>query len=177
MCTPNGKWEGAGRAPTTAVTSHANVLAYKLMPRYITWTRGRQRPLLVQTSTGPTEGHHNIKRALALPSFPSLNRLAQDLTNHAGPPTLTEQTWTCFGQWQLPPLGQGRGWGSKRAGGREMGEALCRERSGGLLCLNLMVHRSLDSGLKYHFGGNGACWKPGVPGREYGRCSPTEGPS
>lgn len=78
--------------PTTAVTSRADVPAYKLMPRYITWTHGLQRPLLVQTSAGPTEGHHNIKRALALPSSPSLNRLAQDLTNHAGPPTLAEQT-------------------------------------------------------------------------------------
>lgn len=63
---------------------------------------------------------------MALLSFPFLNRLAQDLSNHARPPpNLAEQTWTCFGQWQLLPWARVEvaERGVKWAGGREMGEA------------------------------------------------------
>ena len=84
----------------------------------------------MQTYAGPTEGHCNIKRALALPSFPSLNRLAQNLTNHAGPPTLAEQTWTCFGQWQLPPWARVEAGGHSRLGAGRWGRPSAEKANG-----------------------------------------------
>lgn len=106
---------------------------------------------------------------MALLSFPFLNRLAQDLSNHARPPpNLAEQTWTCFGQWQLLPLGQGGGGGegSQMGWGQGDGGGLlyCREGNRGLLCLNLAAHRSLDSGLKCHSGAVGPVHSLGCQG-------------
>lgn len=114
------------------------------------------KPLL----TNRRSSQHQTSSGLAPP--PSLNRLAQDLTNHAGPPTLAEQTWTTLGSGSFHP------WARVEAGGQSGcgqgdGEALCREGTGAS-CLNLTVHRSLDSGLKRHFGGNGAVGSLGCQG-------------
>ena len=106
---------------------------------------------------------------MALLSFPFLNRLAQDLSNHARPPpNLAEQTWTCFGQWQLLPLRQGGGGGagSQMGWGQGDGGGLLyfREGNRGLLCLNLAAHRGLDSGLRCHSGAVGPAGSLGCQG-------------